>query len=305
MRKDNIVDAIGHTSLVEIARMSPKREVRIFAKLEGQNVGGSASIKDRVAKYMLEKAEERGTLRQGMTIIEATSGNTGIALAMVGRRMGYKVEIVMPENVTTERKQLVQLYGAELILTEAVRGVDGSFEVAKEMVARDKAYFMPDQFTNPDNSQAHYETTGREILEDLQGLEIDALVCGIGTGGTMAGVGRRLRGRNPKVKLIGVEPYPGEGIEGLRCLADGYFPSVLDLSLLDQRVTVRRDEAIAAVRELLEKEGIFAGLSSGAAIHQAVKVAQEMERGNIVVILPDGGWKYLSLGLWELPQVPY
>jgi cysteine synthase B len=298
MRSDSVIEAIGYTPLVEIARMSPKEEVRLFAKLEGQNLGGSASAKDRIAKYMLEKAEERGMLTAGMTIIEATSGNTGIALAMVGRRKGYKVKILMPESATTERKQLIQLYGAELILTDAAKGVDGSLEVAKEMVAKDKSYFMPDQFTNPDNSQAHYETTGREILEDLPDLEIDALVCGIGTGGTIAGVGRRLREKNPKIKLIGVEPCSSEDIDGLRCSSRGSHPSILAPSLLDQRVTVRREEAIAAARELLEKEGIFAGLSSGAAIYQAIKVAQEMKRGNIVVVLPDGGWKYLSLGIW-------
>ena len=297
MRHDNIIEAIGHTPLVEIANMSPKKGVRIFAKLEGNNLGGSASVKDRIAKYMIEKAEQRGELTPDKTILEATSGNTGIALAMIGHRKGYKVKIAMPDNVSLERKQLLMLYGAEMLLTEGAKGVDGSLKVVKEMVAKNGNYFMPDQFGNSDNPQAHYETTGLEILEALPELDIDALVCGIGTGGTMTGVGKRIRERNPKAKLIGVEPYPDESIEGLRCLAKGYAPPVLDLNLLDQVVMVRRAEAIAALGELLKREVIFAGLSSGAAVYQTLKMAQQMERGNIVVILPDAGWKYLSLGI--------
>jgi cysteine synthase len=297
MRYNNILEAIGHTPLVEMANLSPKKEVRIFAKLEGNNLGGSASIKDRIAKYMIEKAEQSGELTPDKTIIEATSGNTGIALAMVGRRKGYKVKIAMPDNVSLERKQLLELYGAEMLLTEAAKGVEGSLEVVKEMVAKNGSYFMPDQFSNPDNPQAHYETTGAEILQALPDLDIDVLVCGLGTGGTMTGVGKRIKERNPRAKLIGVEPHPDEAIEGLRCLAKGYAPSVLDLNLLDQRAMVRRADAIAALGELLQREGIFAGLSSGAAIYQTLEIAREMERGNIVVILPDGGWKYLSLGI--------
>jgi cysteine synthase B len=306
MRHNNILEAIGHTSLVEVANMSPKKGVRIFAKLEGQNLGGSASVKDRIAKYMIEKAEQSGRLTPDKTILEATSGNTGIALAMIGHRKGYKVKIAMPDNVSLERRQLLELYGAELILIEGAKGVDGCLEVVKEMMAQDESYFMPDQFGNSDNPQAHYETTGPEILEALPDLDIDALVCGIGTGGTISGVGKRIRERNPKAKVIGVEPYPDEAIEGLRCLAKGYAPPVLDLSLLDQRAMVRRAEAVAALGELLKREGIFAGLSSGAAIFQTLKIAQQMERGNIVVILPDGGWKYLSLGIdiWAKGRAP-
>jgi cysteine synthase len=306
MRHDNILEAIGHTPLVEIANMSPNEEVRIFAKMEGNNLGGSASVKDRIAKYMIEKAEQSGELTPDKTIIEATSGNTGIALAMIGRRKGYKVKIAMPDNVSLERKQLLELYGAEMLLTEAAEGVDGSLKLVKEMAARNGKYFMPDQFGNPDNPQAHYETTGLEILEALPDLEIDAFVCGLGTGGTMTGVGKRMRERNSKAKLIGVEPYPDEAIEGLRCIAKGYAPPVLDLNLLDQVVMVRRADAIAAVAELLKREGIFAGLSSGAAIYQTLKTAQQMEQGNIVVILPDAGWKYLSLGIdvWTKERAP-
>jgi cysteine synthase len=296
MRYNNILEAIGHTPLVEMANLSPQKEVRVFAKLEGNNLGGSASVKDRIAMYMIEKAEQSGELTPDKTIIEATSGNTGIALAMVGRRKGYKVKIAMPDNVSLERKQLIELYGAEMLLTEAAKGVDGSLEVVREMVAKNGSYFMPDQFGNPDNPQAHYETTGVEILQALPDLDIDVLVCGLGTGGTMTGVGKRIKERNPKVKLVGVEPHPDESIEGLRCLAKGYAPSVLDLNLLDQRATVRRADAIAALGEL----------SSGAAIYQTLEIAQEMERGNIVVILPDGGWKYLSLGIdiWSKGRAP-
>ena len=306
MRYNSILEAIGHTPLVEMANLSPHKGVRIFAKLEGNNLGGSASVKDRIAKYMIEKAEQSGELTPDKTILEATSGNTGIALAMIGHMKGYKVKIAMPDNVSLERRQLIELYGAELILTEGAKGVDASIELVNEIMARNGSYFMPDQFSNSDNPQAHYETTGAEILQALPDLDIDALVCGLGTGGTMMGVGKRIKERNPKVKLIGVEPYPDEAIEGLRCLAKGYAPAVLDVNLLDQRAMVRRADAIAALGELLQREGIFAGLSSGAAIFQTLNIAQEMERGNIVVILPDGGWKYLSLGIdiWSKGRAP-
>ena len=297
MRSDNILDAIGNTCLVEIAGMSPRKEVRLFAKLEGQNLGGSASVKDRIAKYMVGKGEESGKLNPAKTILEASSGNTGIALAMIGRRKGYRVKIVLPDNASQERRQLLQLYGAEMVLTEGAKGVNWAIEVARKMAAQDKSYVMLDQFSNPANPLAHYETTGREILEQLPNLTIDALVCGLGTGGTITGAGRRLREQNPKVKLIGVEPHRDEPIPGLRSLSEGFMPPILDLSLLDQRVIVGRQEAVAAVRELMQREGIFAGLSSGAALHQAIEMAREMKRGNIVVVLPDAGWKYLSLGL--------
>lgn len=297
MISDNILGAIGHTPLVEIARLSPKKEVRIFAKLEGQNLGGSASVKDRIAKYMIQKAEESGELTPDKVILEATSGNTGIALAMIGRRKGYRVKVVMPDNVSTERRQLLELYGAEVILSQGIKGTNGAIELATEL-AQNKAYYMPNQFANLANPLAHYETTGREILEDLGDLPIDAFVAGIGTGGTLTGVGKRLRERYPQVRLIGVEPHPGDLVDGLRNLNEGFVPPVLDLSLVSERVEVSSEEAIATVRELLEKEGIFAGISSGAALHQTVKVAREMKKGNIVVILPDAGWKYLSLALW-------
>lgn len=297
MRSDNIIEAIGHTPLVEIARMSPKSEVRIFAKLEGQNAGGSASIKDRIAKYMIQKAEESGELTRDKTILEGTSGNTGIALAMIGQRKGYKVKVVMPDNVSMERRQLLKLYGAEIVLSEGVKGTNGALELALELT-QDKRYYMPYQFGNPANPLAHYETTGVEILEDLPRVTIDVFVAGIGTGGTMMGVGRRLKEHNPEIKLIGVEPYPGDPIPGLRSLADGFIPPIIDLNLIDQRALVHTKDATTTTRDLTTKEGIFAGISSGAAVYQAIKVAQEMDHGTIVVVLPDGGWKYLSTGIW-------
>ncbi len=296
MRSDNIIEAIGHTPLVELARMSPRREVRIFAKLEGQNTA-TGSVKDRIARYMIEKAEERGELTPGKTIIEATSGNTGIALAMIGRRKGYKVKVVMPENVSLERRLLLELFGAEVILTEGERGVTASFELAMEL-SKDKAYYMPNQFENPLNPLAHYETTGAEILEAMSDLDIDVLIAGMGTGGTIVGVGKRLKEQNPNTRVIGVEPPPNDFIPGLRCLEEGFIPPIIDMDIIDQRVYVSSRDAIAATKELLKREGIFAGISSGAALYSAIKIAQGMERGNIIVILPDGGWKYLSMDIW-------
>ena len=291
------VEAIGHTPLVEMAQMSPNNNVRILAKLEGQNLGGSASMKDRVAKYMIEKAEQSGQLTRDKTIIEATSGNTGIALAWLGHKKGYKVTIVMPDNMSAERQQLLRVFGAELVLTDGADGVKGAIDTANEMVARDKRFFMPDQFSNPVNPLAHYETTGVEILEDFPYDSIDVLIAGIGTGGTIVGVARRLKEKYPNIKVYGVEPPPEDSIQGLRCLGE-YVPPILDLSLINERATVTSQKAAEATRQLLEKEGIFAGLSSGAVAYQAIRVASEMDAGNIVVVLADGGWKYLSLDIW-------
>ena len=291
------IDAIGHTPLVELARISPNKKVKILAKLEGQNLGGSASIKDRIAKYMIERAEQSGELTKGKTIIEPTSGNTGIALAWLGYHKGYKVTIVMPDNMSLERRQLLEIYKAELILTPGAYGVKGAMDTANELVAKDNQYFMPDQFSNPANPLAHYETTGVEIMEDFPYDRIDVLIAGIGTGGTIVGVTQRLKEKYPTVKVFGVEPPPGDTIQGLRCLEE-YVPPVLDLSLLNDRAVVTSQQAAEAVRQLLEKEGIFAGLSSGAVAHQAIKVASEMDEGNIVAVLADGGWKYLSMDFW-------
>jgi len=292
------IEAIGHTPLVELAQMSPNRKVHILAKLEGQNLGGSASIKDRIAKYMLEKAELSGELSRDKIIIEATSGNTGIALAWLGYHKGYRVTIVMPDNMSLERQQLLNIYNAELILTKGAYGVQGAIDTAQELVARDKRYFMPDQFSNPANPLAHYETTGVEIIDDFPYDRIDVLIAGIGTGGTIVGVSRRLKERHPDIRVTGVEPPPDDIIQGLKCIGDGYLPPILDLSLVTERATVTSQQAAIATRQLLEREGIFAGLSSGAVVHQAIKVANEMGEGNIVVVLADGGWKYLSMDFW-------
>jgi len=291
------IDAIGHTPLVELSRISQNKKVKILAKLEGQNLGGSASTKDRIAKYMIEQAEQSGELTKDKIIIEATSGNTGIALAWLGYHKGYKVTIVMPDNMSLERRQLLKMYNAELILTPGAYGVKGAMDTANELAAKDHLYYMPDQFSNPSNPLAHYETTGAEIIEDFPYDRIDVLLAGIGTGGTIVGVTRRLKEKYPDVKVFGVEPPPGDTIQGLKCLEE-YVPPVLDLSLINQRTVVTSQQAAKAARQLLEKEGIFAGFSSGAVIHQAIKIASEMDEGNIVVVLADGGWKYLSMDFW-------
>jgi cysteine synthase len=294
----NAVEAIGHTPLVEMAQISPNKQVRILAKLEGQNLGGSASTKDRIAKYMIEKAEQSGEITKDRIIIEATSGNTGIALAWLGYKKGYRVTIVMPDNMSLERQQLLKIYNAELILTKGAYGIEATINTAKELVAQDDRYFMPDQFSNPANPLAHYETTAVEILDDFPYERIDALIAGIGTGGTIVGIARRLKETYPRIKVIGVKPPPNDSIQGLRCAGEGSVPPILDLSLITEEAIVTSQQAALVTKELLEKEGIFAGLSSGAVVYQAIKVASGMNEGNIVVVLADGGWKYLSLDFW-------
>jgi len=294
----NVIDALGHTPLVELGQMAPGKKVKILAKLEGQNPGGSASMKDRVAKYMIEEAERSGELTKDKIILEATSGNTGIALAWLGRKKGYKVTIIMPDSMSLERRQLLKIFGAELILTKGAFGMAKAIATAREMVAQDKKYFMPDQFSNPANPLAHYETTAVEILNDFPYDKIDVLVAGIGTGGTLMGVARRFREKYPRVRVIGVEPPVGDSIQGLKCL-DEELPPFWDSSLLTEKTTVTSQQAAEATRQLLEKEGIFAGLSSGSVICQAVKVAAEIAEGNIVAILADAGWKYLSVEPWS------
>ncbi len=293
----NAIEALGHTPLVELPRLSPNPKVHILAKLEGQNLGGSASIKDRIARYMIEQAEKDGTLTRDKTIIEATSGNTGISLAWLGHKMGYKVTIVMPDNMSRERQQLIRLFGAELVLTEGKKGVQHSINTALEMAAKDERYFMPNQFTNPANPLTHYETTAVEILEDLPYDSLDYIVAGIGTGGTITGIARRFKEDFPKINSIGVEPPPGDSIQGLRCLED-YVPPIIDLSLITERCNVTSLQSIAANKLLLDNEGVFAGMSSGAVIHQAIEIAKSIDEGVIVTVLADGGWKYLSLELW-------
>jgi len=294
----NVIEALRHPPLVQWGQMSPKKKVKILAKLAGQNPGGSASLKDRVAKYMLEKAEQSGELTSDKTIIEATSGNTGIALAWLGHKKGYKVTIIMPDNMSLERQQLLKIFGAELILTKGAWGMGAAIDAAQELAARDRRYYLPDQFSNPANPLAHYETTAVEIIDDFPYNRIDVLIAGIGTGGTLAGVSQRLKERYPNIRVISVEPPPDDSIQGLKCMGDSSLPLIPDLSLINERATVTSQQAAIATRQLLEKEGIFAGLSSGAVVHQAIKAAHEMDEGNIVAVLADGGWKYLSLDFW-------
>jgi len=301
MRKVDTLDAIGNTPLVELPRITPKKGVRIFAKMEGNNPTGS--LKDRIAKYMIEHAERSGELTKDKTILEPTSGNTGIALAMIGRRKGYKVKVVIPENATPERRQLLEIFGAEMIYSDGTKGSNGAIELAQKLAAQDKTLYMPYQYGNPANPLAHYETTGVEILHDLP--EVDVFVAGLGTGGTLMGVGRRLKEVNPKTKVIAVEPHPGDLVQGLRSLDEGFIPPILDTSLLDSKIMVDSRCAFAATKDLTTKEGIFAGVSSGAVVHVAIRMAHRMEKGNIVVILCDNGWKYVSLGVWhkEFPEL--
>jgi cysteine synthase B len=295
MTERDIISAIGNTPLVELPRMTPKPSVRIFAKLEGHNPTGS--LKDRIAKYMIEDAERRGVLTPDKTILEPTSGNTGIALAMIARRKGYKVKVVIPENITEERKQLLALYGAEMVFSEAKRGTNGSIELAHAMAAADPTYCLLYQYGNEANPKAHYETTGAEILRDLP--EVDVLVAGLGTGGTLMGVGRRLREANPQVRIIAAEPHPGDTVQGLRSLEEGFIPPILDQSLLDGKIMVDSRTAFAMTKELTRQEAIFAGVSSGAVVYCAIRTALKMDRGNIVCVFCDGGWKYMSLGIWQ------
>jgi cysteine synthase B len=288
----SILDAIGHTPLVEVPRMSPNPNVRILVKLEGTNPTGS--VKDRIALAMVEDLEARGLIKPDSILLEPTSGNTGIALAMIGRRRGYRVALVMPDNVTEERRQMAALFGAEVIDSPGHQGSNGAIALAKVLVERDERFVMPYQYGNPANPRAHETTTGPEILADCP--EIDAFVAGLGTGGTLMGVARFLRRAKPGVRVVAAEPLPGELVQGLRSLDDGFIPEVLDPSLLDARMLVSNRHAVAGLRELVEREGIFAGPSAGAVLVVAARLAKEMERGTIVALLADGGWKYLSAG---------
>ncbi len=295
MYKTDIVDAIGNTPLVELKKISPKPEVRMFAKLEGANPTGS--VKDRIAKFMVQDAEAKGLLKPGMTLLEPTSGNTGIGLAMMGRACGYNVTVVMPENVSAERIQLLQAYGAEIVFSDPEQGTNGSILVAQRMAQEEPGFFMLYQYGNEANPRAHYETTGKEIIEDLP--EVTAFVAGLGTGGTLMGVGRRLKEYNPDIKIVAVAPPPEDLIQGLRSLEEGFIPPILDLARLDARIMVESEEAFRWTKELLLQEGIFSGISSGAVIACGRRIAQRMDEGNVVCLLADGGWKYLSTGLWS------
>ncbi|HEY8490816.1 MAG TPA: PLP-dependent cysteine synthase family protein [Dehalococcoidia bacterium] len=292
----SLLEAIGNTPLIELGRSSPNPNVRIYAKLEGQNPTGS--VKDRIARYLIEDAERQGALTPDKVILEPTSGNTGISLAMICRVKGYRLKVVMPESVSEERTQLLRAYGAEIVYSPGIKGTNGSIALAQQMVAEaPDLYYMPYQYGNEANPRAHYETTGPEILRDLP--EVDVFVAGLGTGGTLTGTGRYLKEQKPGVRVVACVPHPGDLVQGLRSLEEGFIPPVLDESVLDGRIVVDSRTAFAATKELLEREGIFAGISSGACLRTAQRVAQRMERGTIVVLLADGGWKYLSTELWQ------
>jgi len=291
----SMLDLIGNTPLVELPNLSPSADVRFFVKLEGQNPTGS--VKDRIAKKMIEMAEADGLLTPGCTILEPTSGNTGLSLAFVAKLKGYKVRCVMPDNASDERTSILRAYGAEIVYSEGLKGTNGSIEVAKELAAKDPSLVMLYQYGNDGNPRAHYETTGPEILRDLP--EIDVFIAGLGTGGTLTGTGRYLKEKKPGVKVIAAAPDPEDRVEGLRSLEHGFIPPVFDASILDGRIVVSSQNSFASAKELMEKEGIFAGVSGGAVLRTAQRAAQRFEKANIVMLLADGGWKYLSSNLWN------
>jgi len=295
----NVLDLVGGTPLVELPRLTPRPSVRLYAKLEGQNPTGS--IKDRVAKAMIEAAEASGELEPGRQLLEPTSGNTGISLALVAKLKGYPLTCVMPENATEERKRLLALYGAELVFSPGAEGSNGAVRLALELAERDPSVFMPFQYGNENNPRAHYEGTGAEIAEALD--QVDVLVAGLGTGGTLMGTGDRLRETFPGVVVAAAEPLPGDPVMGLRSLEDGYVPPILDLAKIDRKLLVSNEESVTGLRALLDAEGIFAGVSSGAVVHVARRLAGELDEGVVVCILPDGGWKYLSADFWSADDV--
>ena len=296
-RYGDIVESIGHTPLVELKRLSPKPGVRIYAKLESANPTGS--VKDRVAKALIEDAEERGAIAPGQTILEPTSGNTGISLAMICARKGYPLKVVMPDNVTAERTQLLSMYGAEIVYSPGEQGSNGAVAMALEMAESDSSYYMPYQYGNEANPRAHYEGTAPEILEELD--EVAAFVAGLGTGGTLMGNARRLKEEDPDTLIVAAEPLQGELVQGLRSLDDGFIPPIIDLSILDRKIFVSNLDAVVWTRRLLQEEGLFVGVSSGAIASIAVRVAKDLDDGNVVFVVADGGWKYLSSGVYTKP----
>jgi cysteine synthase B len=291
----SLLDAIGQTPMVEISRYCHNPRVRMLAKLEGANPTGS--VKDRVAKYLVEDLERSGRLRAGSIILEPSSGNTGISLAMVCRLSNWPLTVVMPANVTQERRQMLSIYGATVVESPAELGSNGAVALARKMAADDQRFVMPDQYSNPANPLAHYETTGPEILADCPNL--DVFVAGLGTGGTLMGAGRRLREARPGVRVIAAEPIPGERVHGLRSMDEGFVPEIFDASKIDGRYLVSTAESIEALRRLTTSEGIFAGVSAGGVLAVASRVASEIESGTIVALLADGGWKYLSEDVWS------
>jgi cysteine synthase B len=289
-----VLGLIGDTPLVGIHALSPNPRVRIFAKLEGQNPGGSS--KDRIALKMVELAERDGTLAPGDTILEPSSGNTGIGLALVAKLRGYHLRVVMPENVSVERRQLLEIFGADVVLSPGEEGSNGAIRLAEKLVADDPTVRFLFQYGNPANPLAHYEGTGPEIWRDCP--EVDVFVAGLGTSGTLMGVSRYLKEQKPSVQVVAVEPPAGELVQGLRSLEDGFVPPIFDPTLLDRKLIVRPRESIVWLRRLLDDAGVFGGVSSGAAVAGAAKLAEQMDEGTIVTLLPDGGWKYLSSGAW-------
>jgi cysteine synthase len=291
----DLATTIGNTPMVELWHLAPSPRIRLYAKLESANPTGS--VKDRIARAMLEEARASGALEPGQTILEPSSGNTGISLAMIGRLLGHPVRIVMPDNTTIERERLLRLYGAEIVPSPGAEGSNGAIRLAQQLAADDPSLFMPYQYGNAANPRAHEEGTGPEILAAVP--EVDLFVAGLGTGGTLTGVGRFLKRERPGARVIAAEPLPGESVQGLRSLEEGFVPPVLDASVLDDRYLVGNRDALIGVRRLMREEGIFAGFSSGAALHVALRAADEMEEGSIVVLLADGGWKYLSTGIYD------
>ena len=297
MKVESVLGLIGETPLVAIHALSPNPAVRLYAKLEGQNPGGS--VKDRIALTMVDRAEREGTLRPGDTILEPSSGNTGIGLALVAKLRGYRLRVVMPDNVSVERRQLLEIFGADIVSSPGEEGSNGAIRLAEKLAADDPSLRFLFQYGNPANPLAHYHGTGPEIWRDCP--EVDVFVAGLGTSGTLMGVGRFLKEQKPSVRVVAVEPPAGELVQGLRSLDDGFVPPIFDPSLLDRKLIVRPRESIEWLRRLLNECGIFAGVSSGAAVAGAAKAAAELDTGTVVVVLPDGGWKYLSSGAWTDP----
>jgi len=292
----NLLELVGNTPLVEL---KPVGDVQLYAKLEGQNPTGS--IKDRIAKAMIEAAEQSAELEPGRELLEPTSGNTGISLALVAKLKGYPLTCIMPENATDERKRLLRLFGANIVFSPPAEGSNGAVRLALELAEGEPRFFMPFQYANEANPRAHYEGTGAEIADALD--RVDVLVAGLGTGGTLMGTGERLRETFPDVVVAAAEPLPGDPVMGLRSLDEGYVPPILDVSKLDRKVLVSNEESVREVRRLLDEEGIFAGVSAGAAGHVARKLAAELDEGVVVAVLADGGWKYLSADFWDAEDV--
>ncbi|HEX7145871.1 MAG TPA: cysteine synthase [Actinomycetota bacterium] len=299
MRYEDLADAIGNTPLVGLPRLSPRPDVRLWAKLEGHNPTGS--VKDRIAKAMVDDAEKSGRLAPGATLVEPSSGNTGIALALVARVRGYRLVVVMPENTSAERRQLLELYGAEVVSSPAAGGSNGAIARAGELAARHPDWVMLYQYGNQANVTAHYETTGPEIWRDLP--EVTHFVAGLGTSGTLVGVGRYLKEQRPAVQVVAAEPEYGDLVYGLRNLDEGFVPPIFEEGVLDRRIKVGSHDALARTRQLAATEGVFAGISTGAILHVALRVAERLERADIVVLAPDGGWKYLSTGAYGADPV--